>query len=135
MQAKSAAKTLEKTVSYIFLLHLPKNLSFISADMQTASELLKTSALEEKGVYRCKYGETGKLNHLNYSQWCRDIQFLLQAEQALPIVLGEEVRPERRNANTSDFDRRTGIAAAMIHASCEDSVKAYLHNMRDPHTM
>ena len=103
--------------------------------MQTASALLKTSALQEKGVYRCKYGETGKLNHVNYRQWCRDIQFLLPAEQALPIVLGEEVRPEGRNANTSDFNRRSGIGAAMIHASCEDSVKAYLHSMRDPHTM
>jgi len=89
----------------------------------------------EKGVYRCKYGETGKLNHLNYSQWCRDIQFLLQAERALPIVLGEEVRPEGRNANASDFDQRSGIGAAMIHASCEDSVKAYLYGMRDPRVM
>ena len=89
----------------------------------------------QKGVYRCKYGETRKLNHLNYSQWCRDIQFLLQAERALPIVLGEKVRREGRNANASDFDRCSGIRAAMIHASCEDSVKAYLYRMRDPRVM
>ena len=50
-------------------------------------------------------------------------------------MLREGVRPDGRNANTCNFDRCAGIAAARIHASCKDSVKAYLHNMRDPHTM
>jgi len=30
-------------------------------------------------MYRCEYGETGKLTHYNYSRWKRDIEFFLQA--------------------------------------------------------
>jgi len=37
----------------------------------------------EKETYCCKYGETVKLNHLNYSQWRCDIKFFLQAEQVV----------------------------------------------------
>ena len=89
----------------------------------------------EKETYQCKYGEMAKLNHLNYSQWRRDIEFFLQAEQALSIVLGEEVRPQGPSTKSNDFDKRAGIGAAIIHASCETSVKAYLHGLRDPHAM
>ena len=89
----------------------------------------------EKGTYHCKYGETAKLNHLNYTQWRRDIEFFLQAEQALSIVLGEESCPQGPSTNASDFDKRAGIGAAIIHASCESLVKAYLHGLRDPHVM
>ena len=89
----------------------------------------------EKGTYRCKYGEMAKLNHLNYSQWRRDIEFFLQAEQALSIVLGEEVRPQGPSTKSNDFDKQAGIGAASIHVSCETSVKAYLHGLRDPHAM
>ena len=89
----------------------------------------------EKGTYWCKYGETAKLNHLNYSQWCQDIEFFLQAEQALSIVLGEEVCPQGPNANTTDYHKRAGIGAAIIHASCESLVKAYLHSLRDLQAM
>jgi len=37
--------------------------------------------------------------------------------------------------NTNNFDKHAGIGAAIIHASCESSVKAYLHGLRDPHAM
>jgi len=99
------------------------------------SAISRTFIPPEKGTYRCKYGETAKLNHLNYTQWRRDIEFFLQAEQVLSIVLGGEVRPQGPNTKSNDFDKRAGIGAAIIHASCESSVKAYLHGLRDPHTM
>ena len=89
----------------------------------------------EKGTYQCKYGEMAKLNHLNSSQWRRDIEFFLQVKQALSIVLGEEVRPQGPSTKSNDFDKWAGIGAAIIHASCETSVKAYLHGLRDPHAM
>lgn len=89
----------------------------------------------EKVTYRCKYGETAKINHLNYSQWPQDIEFLQQAEQALWIVLGEEVRPRGPSTKSNDFDKRAAFGAALIHASCKTSVKAYLPGLRDPHAM
>ena len=89
----------------------------------------------EKGTYRCKYGEMAKLNHLNYSQLRRDIEFFLQAEQVLSIVLGEEVRPKGPSTKSNDFDKWAGIGAAIIHASYQTSVKAYLHGLRDPQAM
>jgi len=99
------------------------------------SAISSTFTPPEKGTYRCKYGETAKLNHLNYTQWRLDIEFFLQAEQALSIILGEEVHPQGPNTKSNDFDKRAGIGAAIIHALCEYSVKAYLHGLRDPHAM
>ena len=64
-----------------------------------------------------------------------DIEFFLQAEQALLIVLREETCPEGPNTNAADFDKWAGIGAAIIHAFCESLVKAYLHGLRDPHAM
>jgi len=87
-------------------------------------------------MYRCKYGETSKLTHYNYSRWKRDIEFFLQAESALGIVLGDEIHPGAgRGAGGSEFDRKSGKAAAMINASCHSSVKTYINGMRDPHLM
>ena len=86
-------------------------------------------------VYRCKYGEINKLTHYNYARWKRDIEFFLQAESALSIVLGDEVHPGGRVARGTEFDRRSGKAAAIINASCHGSVKTYINGMRDPHLM
>ena len=86
-------------------------------------------------IYHCKYGETNKLTHYNYARWKRDIEFFLQAESALGIVLGDEVHPGGRGAGGTEFDKRSGKAAAMINASCHGSVKTYINGMRDPHLM
>jgi len=87
-------------------------------------------------MYCCKYGETSKLTHYNYTRWKRDIEFFLQVESALGIVLGDEVHPgARRGAGGPEFDRKSGKAAAMINASCHSSVKTYINEMRDPDLM
>ena len=78
----------------------------------------------------------GKLRNLpiyNYARWRRDVEFFLQAESALLIVLEDEVDPGGRRA--ADFQCRSGKAAAIINASCHSSIKTYIDGMRDPAQM
>lgn len=115
--------------------HIPASINPISTTLNPVGG----SGLGYNGdqmMYRCKYGETSKLTHYNYARWKRDIEFFLQAESALSIVLGDEVHPGAgRGAGGPEFDRKSGKAAAMINASCHSSVKTYINGMRDPHLM
>ena len=72
--------------------HIPASINPISTTLNPVGG----SGLGYNGdqmMYRCKYGETSKLTHYNYARWKRDIEFFLQAESALSIVLGDEVQP------------------------------------------
>ena len=100
---------------------------------QTINNPTPTIQVYGDTLYRWKYGETNKLTHSNYASWRRDVEFFLQAESALSIVLGDEENPGGRGA--IDFQRRSGKAAAMINASCHSSIKTYLNGMRDPAEM
>ena len=122
---------------------MASNLSpYISASVNPVSTALNPvggGGLSYNGdqmMYHCKYGEMSKLTHYNYARWKRDIEFFLQAESALGIVLGDEVHPGAgRGSGGPEFDRKSGKAAAMINASCHSSVKTYINGMRDPNLM
>jgi hypothetical protein len=51
---------------------------------------MTAASLADAGIYRCKYGETTKLTQYNYHKWRRDMEFFLQAEEALSIALGDK---------------------------------------------
>ena len=115
--------------------HIPASINPISTTLNPVGG----SGLGYNGdqmMYRCKYRETSKLTDYNYARWKRDIEFFLQAESALSIVLGDEVHPGAgRGAGGPEFDRKSGKAAAMINAFCHSSVKTYINGMRNPHLM
>ena len=109
--------------------HVPASVNPVS----TALNPVAGSGLSynrDQMMYRCKYGEMSKLTHYNYARWKRDIEFFLQAESALGIVLGDEVHPDAgQGAGRLEFDRKSGKAAAMINASCHSSVKTYINGI------
>jgi len=101
----------------------------------TSTMTLPSLSVLDRTTYKCKYGKTAELTHQNYHQWHRDMEFFLNAEGALYIVLGNEVMPAGGGADPTDFNTRARKAAAMIHAACSMPIKAYIDTMRDPHLM
>jgi len=59
----------------------------------------------DRTTYKCKYGKRAELTHQNYHQWHRDMEFFLNAEGILEIVLGNEVMPAGRAADPTDFKK------------------------------
>lgn len=98
---------------------------------------MTTPDTSESSTYRCKYGETEKLTSHNYQTWYQDMEPFLIGADALRIVLGEELAPGGlpTSAAAKDFRLRSGVAVAMIHASCTASVKAHITGIRDPDRM
>ena len=73
-------------------------------------------------MYRSKYGEFQKLNHLNFSQWRKHIEVALRAEDAFELTLGNELPPpENQRIELADFRRRKGKAIPLIFESCTTS--------------
>ena len=62
----------------------------------------------EGDIYKCKYGETRKLTAKNWHQWSRDMEFFLQAEDSLEIVLGMEEVPEKNSESYAHYRKRQG---------------------------
>ena len=89
----------------------------------------------EGDIYKCKYGETRKLTAKNWHQWSRDMEFFLQAEDSLEIVLGMEEVPEKNSESYAHYRKRQGKAAAMINAACHSSVKGFIKGKRNPKEM
>jgi len=98
--------------------------------MSGAMHETEESAAAEGDIYKCKYGETRKLTAKNWHQWSRDMEFFLQAEDALEIVLDLEAEPEEGSENLALYRRRLGKAAAMINAACHSTVKGFIKGKR-----
>ena len=86
-------------------------------------------------IYKCKYGETQKLTAKNWHQWSRDMEFFLQAEHSLEIVLGMEEVPEKNTESYAHYRKRQGKAAAMVNAAWHSSVKGFIKGKRNPKEM
>lgn len=80
----------------------------------------------ERDIYKWKYGETRKLTAKNRHQWSRDMEFFLQAQDSMEIVLGMEEVPERNRESYAHYRKCQGKVAAMINAVCHLSVKGLL---------
>ena len=63
------------------------------------------------------------------------MEFFLQAEDSLEIVLGMEDEPEKGSEDYSQYRKRLGKAAAMINAACHSSVKGFIKGKRNPKEM
>jgi len=67
------------------------------ATMNTLPDTITTSVssplVHASSMYKCKYGKTAEITHQNYHRWQRDMEFCLNAEEALNIVLGDKVMP------------------------------------------
>ena len=92
-------------------------------------------SVAEGEIYKCKYGETRKLTAKNWHQWSRDMEFFLQAEDALEIILGLEEEPEVDSGEYLDHRKRLGKAAAMINAAWHSSVKGFIKGKHNPTEM
>jgi len=93
------------------------------------------SLVTEGDIYKCKYEETRKLTTKNWHQWSRDMEFFLQAEYALEIVLGLEGEPEDGSKNLALYRRRIRKSAAMINAACHTTVKGLIKWKQNPTEM
>src|SRR5688572_1440318 len=82
-------------------------------------------------VYRCKYGETQKLNHINYEQWSLDMRNFLHCENAMEIVTRDEEAPAQA-ARALEYRQRQAKARAMLLNSCSPSTLTYVRNLRNP---
>ena len=63
------------------------------------------------------------------------MEFFLQAEDSLEIVLGMEEVPEKNTESYAHYRKRQGKAAAMINAACHSSVKGFIKGKRNPKEM
>ena len=48
------------------------------------------SGVQSNAMYRSKYGEFSKLNHLNYSQWRKHMEVIMRAKDAFELTIGNE---------------------------------------------
>jgi len=63
------------------------------------------------------------------------MEFFLQAEESLEIVLGMEELPEKHSESYAHHRKRQGKAAAMINAACHSSVKGFIKGKCNPKEM
>ena len=52
-------------------------------------------SIQGQTMYRSKYGEFPKLNHLNYSQWRKHMEVILRAEDVFELTIGNKKRCAR----------------------------------------
>jgi len=94
------------------------------------------SGVQPKVMYRSKYGEFPKLNHLNYSQWHKHMEVVLRAEDAFELTTGNENAPaDNQRVHLREYHRRKGKAIALIFGSCTTSAQQYLQGLTDPEEM
>lgn len=94
------------------------------------------STIPSQMMYRSKYGEFPKLNHLNYSQWRKHMEVILRAEDAFELTIGNEnPPPDNQRIQQAEYRRRKGKAIALIFESCTTSAQQYLHGLTDPREM
>jgi len=87
-------------------------------------------------MYRSKYGEFPKLNHLNYSQWRKHVEVILRAEDAFELTIGNENAPaDNQQVRLAEYRRRKGKAIPLIFGSCTTSAQQYLQGLTDPEEM
>ena len=93
---------------------LPHDLSSSSAINGEGS----ISCVQSNAMYRSKYGEFPKLNHLNYSHWRKHMEVILGAEDAFELTIGNENPPaENQRAQLAKYRRRKGKAITLIFGS------------------
>ena len=101
-----------------------------------ASSSTAFSAVQNNSMYRSKYGEFPKLNHINYSQWRKHIEVALRAEDAFELTQGDEIPPpDHQRIQLADFRRRKGKAIALIFESCTTTAQQYLEGFTNPREM
>ena len=84
-------------------------------------------------MYRSKYGEVPKLNQINYSQWRKDIEVPLPAEDAFELTQGDEIPPpDHQHIQLADFRHRKGKAIALIFKCCTTIAQQYLEGFTNP---
>jgi len=94
------------------------------------------SGVQSNAMYRSKYGEFPKLNHLNYSQWRKHMEVILRAEDAFELTIGNENAPaDNQRVQLAEYRRRKGKAIALIFGSCTTSAQQYLEGLTDPEEM
>ena len=108
---------------------------FPAASTTTAFSTASLTA-QNNLMYRSKYGEFPKLNHINYSQWRKHIEVALRAEDAFELAQGDEnPPPDNQRIQLADFRRRKGKAMALIFESCTTNAQQYLEGFTDPREM
>ena len=71
-------------------------------------------ATQNNSMYRSKYGEFPKLNHINYSQWRKHNEVALRAEDAFELTQGDEnPPPDNQRIQLADFWHRKGNISKM----------------------
>ena len=63
------------------------------------------------------------------------MEFFLQAEDSLEIILGMEELPEKHSESYAHYRKRQGKAVAMINAACHSPVKGFIKGKRNPKEM
>jgi hypothetical protein len=53
-------------------------------------------------IFKCSFGQTIKLTTVNYHTWKSDIEIILEGENLLEIVLGNEVPPPDGNSRAAN---------------------------------
>jgi len=90
--------------------------------------------------YTSKYGSIKKLTDTNYAVWKGDVTVILEAMNALDIVIGEEEEPPAGNtvaARTAiaDYRKRRALATSAIRFSCTEIVAIYINGLSNPREM
>jgi len=67
------------------------------------------STIQSHAMYRSKYGEFPKLNHLNDSQLRKHMKVILRAEDAFELMIGNEQPPlDNQRIQLAEYRHRKG---------------------------
>jgi hypothetical protein len=59
---------------------------------------MSTPTIPATEIFKCSFGQAVKLTTANYHTWKSDIEIILEGENLLEIVLGNEVPPTDGNS-------------------------------------
>ena len=103
------------------------------AATSTATCSTASLAAQNNSMYRSKYGEFPKLNHINYSQWHKYIEVALRAEDAFELTQGDEITPQHhQRIQLADFQRRKDKAIALTFESRTTTAQQYHEGFTNP---
>jgi hypothetical protein len=99
--------------------------------------MMLTPTIPTIEIFKCSFGQTVKLTTANYHTWKSDIEIILEGENLLEIILGNEALPPGGNSRaaieaTEQYQARITKAYSIVAGSCSITVRDFFKRIRDP---